>query len=236
MKRITFLLPAFLLFFMLSACNNLGDEKTYNGVELYHTKSVTDAEAGKLGDYLVSSQFADGKTKTVQLTKSGNIYQFNFVVKDGADKDTSIAKSTKLFASMLSAQVFNGAKVEIHMCDEYMKSLKVFASDDLGKEKDFNGVQLFYTKDITVAQVDSLGNYLVSAKFANGKGKTVQITKKENTYQFRFVVKQGIDKDPDYLKNAKIFASDLSAHVFGNSPVEVDLCDAYLTTLAVVPM
>ena len=236
MKKVIPVLSAFLLFFMLSACNNLGDEKTYNGVELYHTKSVTDAEASKLGDYLVSEHFADGKAKTVQLTKSGDIYQFNFVVKDGADKDTAIIKNTKLFSSMLSAQVFNGAKVEIHMCDEYMKSLKVFASDDLGKEKDFNGVQLFYTKDITIAQVDSLGNYLVSAKFANGKGKTVQITKKENTYQFRFVVKQGIDKDPDYLKNAKTFASDLSAHVFGNAPVEVDLCDAYLTTLEVVPM
>src|ERR1700742_3107831 len=193
MKRINLVLSAFLLFFMLSACNNLGDKKIYNGVELYHSKNVTDAEADKLGNYLVTSQFADGKAKTVQLTKSGDIYQFNFVVKNGADKDTAIIKNTKLFASILSAQVFNGAKVEIHMCDEYMKSLKVFASDDLGKEKNFNGVELFYTKDITDAQVDSLGNYLVSAKFANGKEKTVQITKKGNTYQFRFVVKQGID-------------------------------------------
>src|ERR1700743_872191 len=118
MKRITLLLPAFLLFFMLSACNNLGDEKTYNGVELYHTKSVTDAEADKLGNYLVSEHFADGKAKTVQLNKSGDVYQFNFVVMEGADKDTAIIKNTKFFASMLSSQVFNGAKVEVHMCDE----------------------------------------------------------------------------------------------------------------------
>jgi hypothetical protein len=221
---------------MLSACNNLGDEKTYNGVELYHTKSVTDAEASKLGNYLVTSQFADGKDKTVQLTKSGDVYQFNFVVKNGVEKDTSIVKNTKLFASILSAQVFNGAKVEVHMCDEYMKSLKVFVSDDLGKEKNFDGTELFYTKDITEAEVDSLGSYLVREKFANGKEKTAQITKKQNTYQFRFVVKNGVDKDPDFLKNAKVFASDLSANVFAHSPVEVDLCDAYLSTLAAVQM
>ena len=234
MKRIIPVLSAFLLFLSLSACNNLGDKKTYNGVELYHTKSVTDDQANKLGNYLVSSQFADGNAKTVQLTKSGEIYQFNFVVKDGADKDPAIIKNTKLFASILSSQVFDGAKVEIHMCDEYMKTLKIFVSDDLGKERTFNGVQLYYTKDITPAQVDSLGSYLVREKFANGKEKTVQITKKENTYCFRFVVKQGIDKDPDYLKNAKVFAANLSVYVFASAPVEIDLCDAYLSTLAAV--
>ena len=236
MKRITLILTVFILLFALPACNNLGDKKTYKGVELYHTKNVTDAEADKLGDYLVTEKFADGNAKTVQLAKSGSVYQFNFVVKEGADKDSSILKNTKFFASVLSAQVFNGAPVEIHMCDKYLKTLKVFASGDLGKEKNFNGVQLFYTKTVTEAETDSLGKYLVDAKFANGREKTVQLTKPGDTYQFRFVVKAGIDKDPAYLKNAKVFASDLSVHVFHNAPVEVDLCDDYLGTLAAVKM
>lgn len=236
MKRCLFTLATILLLFVFQGCNNYGKEKTYNGVELYHTKNITEAEAEQLGNYLVSSKFADGTTKTVQLTKSGSTYQFRFVVKDEATKDTGLYKTLKFFASVLSSQVFNGAHVEVHMCDNVLKTLKVFPSDDYGKQKVFDGVQLFHTKNITDAEVDSLGNFLVSSKFANGNEKTVQIRKAGDTYQFRFVVKKGIDKDTTYLQNAKIFASDLSAKVFHNAPVQIHMCDEYLNTLAVVPM
>jgi hypothetical protein len=236
MKKYLFTLPILLLFAILTGCNNYGKEKVFDGVELYHTEKVTDAQADTLGNYLVNGKFADGSAKTVQLTKSGDTIQFRMVVKEGVDKDPQYTKTMKFFATLLSAQVFNGAPLQVQLCDDQFSTLKVFSADDYGKEKIFNGVGLLHSKNITDAQVDSLGNYLISSKFADGNAKSVLITKSGNTYQFKFVAKQGADKDPESLKNGKLFASQLSAGVFNNAPVEVHMCDDYLNTVMVLPM
>jgi hypothetical protein len=236
MKKPLLILVCLSLFALLPGCANYGKEKVFNGLELYRTDKVTDAEVDSLGNYLIKEKFANGNPKTVQLTKSGDTYQFRMVVKEGIDKDTAYSKDTKLFASELSAQVFKDAPLEIHLCDDHLETLKVIVADNYGTRKDFNGVELFHTKKITDAEADSLGNYLVKGKFADGNPKTVQLTKSGDTYQFRMVVKKGIDKDPDYLKTFKLFASQLSAGVFKGAPVEVLMCDSYFNTLVVVPM
>jgi hypothetical protein len=216
--------------------DDYGKEKIFNGVEVYHTDKVTDAQADSLGNYLVREKFADGKTKTVQLTKSGDTIQFKMVVKEGIDKDPAYSKTMKFFATMLSAQVFNGALLELHMWDDQMGTLKVIVADDYGKEKIFNGLELFHTKKISDAEVDALGNYLISSKFADGNTKSTLITKAGNTYQFKFVVKNGAEKDPGYQKNGKIFASQLSANVFKGAATEVVMCDDYFNALVAIPM
>jgi hypothetical protein len=236
MKKYLFILPIFLLFIALSGCDNFGKEKTFNGVELYHTDKVTDAEADSLASFLLRQKFADGNTKTVQLTKSGNTYQFRFVVKEGIDKDPEYAKTTKFFASLLSADVFNGAPVEVHMCDDRLNTLKVLTGDDFGKKKNFNGVGLYYTSKVTGAEADSLGNFLISSKFANGRGKSALITKAGDIYQFKFVVKSGVDKDTAYLQDVKAYAGLISKDVFHGATVNILLCDDYFGTLTTVPM
>ncbi len=206
MKKYLPILALIIIFPLLQSCNNFGKEKDYDGVQLYHTADITDSQADSLGNFLVSAKFADGTAKTVQIAKSGNTYQFRFVIKANADRDPALSKTLKAFASVLSSNVFNGSPVEVDMCDEYLKTLKVYPYEDFGKVKMFDGVQLYYTKNITSAGADSLGNYLVSSKFADGNGKTVQITKSANVFQFRFVVKKGLDKDPQFVQNCGIFA------------------------------
>ncbi|MGI9034437.1 MAG: hypothetical protein ACR2GD_00205 [Pyrinomonadaceae bacterium] len=55
-----------------------------------------------------------------------------------------------------------------------------------------------------------------------------------STYQFRMVVQKEKQNDPATLALMKTFASELSADVFGNAPVEVHVCDDQLKTLQVV--
>lgn len=236
MKKPLTILSIFLMLIALSGCNNYGTEKDFDGVQVYHTDKVTAAEADQLGAYLVKEKFANGEAKSVQLTKAGSTYQFRMVVKEGLDKDTSYWKTAIFFGSMLASQVFNGGPLEVHLCDDQLKTLKVLVAKDFGAEKIFNGTSLFHTKDITAAQVDSLGNYLVRSKFATGGEKFTMITKSGNTYQFKFIVKQGADKDPVYLKNGHLFASEIHNGVFHDAPVEVLMCDDSFNTLAVLPM
>jgi len=236
MKQYAFILALTLLFPLLQGCNNWGKEKDYNGVELYHTSSVTDAEADKLGNYLVTQKFADGTKKTVQITKSGNTYQFRFVLKDNVALAPALESTMSSLAGSLSGDVFNGAPVEIQACDEHLETKKTYQASTATSEKNFNGVQLLHTRDITDAEVDALGNYLVREKFATGDTKTVQLAKSGSTYQFRFVVKPGLDKDTTFVRHCSEFASQLSRDLYSGNPVEVQLCDNRMNTLATAQM
>src|SRR5579872_3046447 len=137
MKRYIMGLVVVLMISTLQGCSNFGKEKDFNGVQLYHTPVITDAQADSLGKFLVNQKFADGTEKTVQITKSGDTYQFRFVVKDGAEKDKDILKTLNAFAYSVSINVFNHSPVEIDMCDKYFKTIKVSPFVDFGSIKVF---------------------------------------------------------------------------------------------------
>jgi hypothetical protein len=105
-----------------------------------------------------------------------------------------------------------------------------------GKEKTFKGVQLFYTTQVKEAEADSLGAFLISSHFTDGDPKTIQLNKTGSTYEFRMVIKKGIDQDPEYVKMAKAYAAEISSHVFNNAQVDVHFCDEKLKTIRVMPI
>ena len=115
-------------------------------------------------------------------------------------------------------------------------SATLFNCTNYGKEKNFDGAQLFYTSNITESEVNSLGNYLIESGFAGGESKTVQINKEGGTYQFKIVVKKGIEQDNEYAQVFKQFAYEISKDVFNGSQVDIDACDENLKTLRVFPM
>lgn len=106
-------------------CRQKDTKLEINGGELFYTANVTADEAQALGDYLVESTFFDGRRKSVQLDKPGSTYQFRLVVKQEFRNDKAYLKLGKLFAEELSANVFNDEPVEIHICDEHFKTIRV---------------------------------------------------------------------------------------------------------------
>lgn len=127
MKRTILLtMTCCLLAALMFGCNSLGTKLEYNGSQLYYTKSVTEAEATKLGDYLSKNGFFTTEHKgSVQLDKSGDTYQFRMVVQEGKDKDEKYVAIIPQVANEISKNVFNGAKVEVHLCDQNFNTLKV---------------------------------------------------------------------------------------------------------------
>jgi len=117
-----------------------------------------------------------------------------------------------------------------------ISSVVLTSCEDYGTEKNFNGVQLFYTFEITESEANSLGRYLIESEFADGGEKTVQLNKSGNTYEFRMIVKKGIEQDPEYVELGKYMAAEISTEVFNGAQVDVHFCDEYLETLRVMPM
>ncbi|MBW2522761.1 MAG: hypothetical protein JRI23_01235 [Deltaproteobacteria bacterium] len=96
----------------------------FNGGDLYFASGIEPHRAKKLGDYLVADGFFDGAPKTVRLDKQGDLWRFQMVVKPGVEKDEAFVKLTREVAKELSEKVFDGGKVEIHLCDATLRTLE----------------------------------------------------------------------------------------------------------------
>ncbi len=128
MKKKNFITTVLVLTVLLAvglACSSYGTKLDFNNGELYYTDNVTEADARKLGDYLVKSGFFDGRKITVQLDKAGATYQFRMVVVKEKQNDEATALLMKTFAGEISEEVFNDAPTELHICDDQLKTIRV---------------------------------------------------------------------------------------------------------------
>jgi hypothetical protein len=108
----------------------LGTELPFNKAKLYYVVPVTEAEAKRLGDYLVANAKFGDSPSTIQLRKSGSTYIYRFPVQAGYDQDKSYVKVVSQFCMELSQRVFGGAVVNVHLCDETMRTLRVAKPSD----------------------------------------------------------------------------------------------------------
>lgn len=104
----------------------------YKGGSLFYTSKVTEEEASSLGDYLLKAGlFRDDEPTIAQLTRKGEVYQLRVVTdkwvieKKRAADEMGPVEAAGLLAEDISKDVFNGAKVEWHLCDDKLKTLRV---------------------------------------------------------------------------------------------------------------
>lgn len=118
---------------LLLACSGYGKKLQYQKTEVYYTDKVEKADAEKLGDFLVRSEFAGKNEKSIQLTKNE---EGNFVFRMVTSKDAAESKTYetvfKLYAKQISDSVFNKQPVDFDVCDNTFKTLKTipFKTDE----------------------------------------------------------------------------------------------------------
>lgn len=125
MKKTNRAVIGFLFLCAMLACASYGKRLEFNQGELYYTSAVTEDEAKNLGNYLVKVGYFADKKVAVQLDKSGDTYQVRFVVQKGGENNQEAIAAFKELVNMISKDVFKGAKTEIHLCDDSLKTIKV---------------------------------------------------------------------------------------------------------------
>src|SRR5687767_13094888 len=96
---------------VLSCGSEYGNKVTINNNSdvFYKGKGVTEADAKRLGDFLLREGYFDTTSnKTVQLTKD-SVWVVRLVVdrEKYANADATLALSMRIFESVMSEQVFN---------------------------------------------------------------------------------------------------------------------------------
>jgi hypothetical protein len=85
--------------------------------EVYYTRGATEDEADRLGAFLVKTGFFDdGHAKTVQVARGDGRHIVAFVLAGRAWEDPAVVATFRELIPELSARVFGGAAVEIHLC------------------------------------------------------------------------------------------------------------------------
>ncbi|HMC98820.1 MAG TPA: hypothetical protein VKH37_01660 [Ferruginibacter sp.] len=124
MKQVSFFLIACCLF--LVSCDNYGKKYSpdkSHGV-FYKGEGLTETHARKLYDYLLSiGYFTTGKDASVQITKSKDTFNVNFVCNK--DKLTpEMEEAFVIIGGSVSTSVFDGNPVSVKLCDKYLKPFK----------------------------------------------------------------------------------------------------------------
>lgn len=85
---------------------------------------IEPAEAQKVGEILVREKYFGGKPGTVQLRYQNRRYQLRCVVRPGVETDPN-TRRWRVLGEIVSKDVFRGAPVDIELCDESLKTLRV---------------------------------------------------------------------------------------------------------------
>ncbi len=241
MKRNLMLIVMAVIFAGLISCSNYGEKLMFDKTEVYYTDKVTETEANDFGKYLQDNEFTDGDdTKTVQLTKDGDTYQFRMVVKEGYEDDEDYEVIAETFAYNISEDVFDGEDVEIHLCDDNLKTLKVVKmkkveADDY-KMLEFDGTEIQYDESVSKSEVKAVGNYLIDSGFTDGTTKSLIMTNEYDVFVIKMVSSASYWEDADFISLIKDFAGMVSTDALNGELVEVQLCDDYFEPQVYVSM
>ena len=96
----------------------------YGPAQVFYVWPITDAQAGKFAAWVDAEGGIGKEPGSFFLSKIGSAYVYHWTTHDflvDAAFESAIAERAK----RLSAEVFGGAPVEVHLCDQELKTLRV---------------------------------------------------------------------------------------------------------------
>jgi len=240
------LLTAALAALILAGCQNHGTKLTFKKGEVYYTEQVTEAEATKLGNYLLEQHyFDDAKEKTVQATKAAGTYQVRMVIEqDSLKTHPEYREMFGVFTGMISTAVFAGAPVEIHLCDASLKTVETIPYQkpaaaatttkadpaSLGNKLDVGADSFFYTDAVDRPTAEKTAEYLKKDGLFKGQGMAARLDRAGDTWKLHVVFNEGAENDPSVIAKMQSKAKQISSDLFSGAPVEIHMADDAMQT------
>jgi hypothetical protein len=98
------------------------------GEEVYYSGGVSETQARALGRVLQQQRYFDGiGGKTVQVSRAGDGYSVAFVIQQGRWDKPGVPEYFQGLGKQISAEIFDGKRIEVRLCDEWMNTKKTMA-------------------------------------------------------------------------------------------------------------
>jgi hypothetical protein len=101
--------------------------------EVLYSNDVEHAEAQKVGEILVREKCFADLPASAQVRYVNRRYEVRFVVRAGVENER-LARYWRKLGDMISKESFRGSPVDIHLCDEHLKTLRVVAFEPIRPE------------------------------------------------------------------------------------------------------
>jgi hypothetical protein len=104
--------------------------------EVYYTGGVSETQARAVGQFLQRERYFDGLGgKTVQVSRNGDGYSVAFVIQQGHWDKPDVVQYFQGLGRRLSREVFDGKRLEVRLCDEWLSTKKTIpvTGDPAGK-------------------------------------------------------------------------------------------------------
>jgi hypothetical protein len=145
---------------------SLGTRIPFQKGELYYTSLVTPDEATAVGKILVKEGYLnDKKPATIQFTKGNRVYQVRLVVRVGVEDDENCTMPFRKLGLLISRDALESAPVEIHLCDEHLKTVKVIPCSPMKPEL-----------PVIVTFRNSIGGSSLVAQYRNTSGRHLTVS------------------------------------------------------------
>jgi hypothetical protein len=227
----------------LTSCTGYGTKVTFEGNKgevYYKGDGVTEADAKAVGKFLEDAQFfqKDDKTRSVQISKDSGRIKARFVVDEKAiesmpDADNNFA----IIGAAMSKDVFNNTPVDVIYTDDHFKDIKtipykpsaliaVNISEEVKQmeKKNYNNNTLYYSKDISNEQADTISDYLVKSGFFSTEGNIDLIVSKIQSggFHIKFPIKPSFNNE-EGLQKVDDFGKEIKKTLFPGVPLELEV-------------
>jgi hypothetical protein len=203
------------------------------GGVIYYRSPVTATEAGRLREFLERIPFFHPTQPAVLLEQDAGTYRLCLSVPEQTRQDEEALAKCAALAAGLSDEPFDGATVEVHLCDASLRKLEVIPNDGrFGDRFRFNAAELFYTPGVAEVEAITVGTYLMGKGFFDDSPKLAQLNRTPGGFELRTQVRSKSDLGPAHREEIQRMARDLSRDVFGGVPVDVRPCEGVRETLA----
>lgn len=94
------------------------EELVFDGTTIQYDETIPKEKIEKIGQYLIDTDFTDGKPKSVRcLIKDEKVY-FKMIVEESLYANQDFHKIVMEHGYAIAEQIFDGAKLQVNLCDE----------------------------------------------------------------------------------------------------------------------
>lgn len=227
-----FVVPALVLA-VLTGCGGLGSKTENGNVEVYYKDGATKEEADRMAAFILKMMPGVTDRRSFQLLKKGDGYQVRMPLQKQYQNDDRYLNALGLDGARYSAEVFNGAPVEVEACNERMTTLKtVPPRADLRRRLVDGKVEVFYADGLDRADVEKLAKFLQPVAAASPAPLvTFKYGRRDKVVELALVVNTALVNNPGVKESLDELRKAAAKDVFNGAPTELQLCDEYLAPL-----